>query len=56
MRKSIDNIDDAIVAMFAERIKDLALEYGLDSEFAHSYLRSMIDRVVERHTALTDQS
>lgn len=79
MRKSIDNIDNAIVAMFAERFKvtdrvgqykakhnlppkdearevvqhdrieQLAQQYGLEAEFAHSYLNSVIERVVERH-------
>ncbi len=79
MRKSIDNIDNAIVAMFAERFKvtsrvghykaenrmpakdpdreavqfkrmnDLALLYGLDPEFAQSYLSAVIDRVVKNH-------
>lgn len=85
MRKSIDNIDNAIVAMFAERFKvtdrvglykaenqlpakdetreavqhdriaELALQYGLEAEFAHSYLNSVIDRVVERHRAISDK-
>ena len=80
MRKSIDNIDNAIVAMFAERFKvtdrvghykannnlppkdeareavqfarmeKLAEQYGLELEFANSYLTSMIERVVKRHT------
>lgn len=79
MRKSIDNIDNAIVAMFAERFKvtdrvghykaekglpakdpqresiqferidQLANQYGLDPEFAASYLSSVIDRVVMNH-------
>jgi len=79
MRKSIDNIDNAIVAMFAERFKvtnkvgvfkaenqlaskdhereklqfermaALAEQYGLDPEFAQSYLEAVIDRVVKNH-------
>lgn len=79
MRKSIDNIDNAIVAMFAERFKvtdrvglykaqhqlppkdearetaqhdriaELAQQYGLEADFAHSYLNAVIERVVERH-------
>ena len=79
MRKSIDNIDNAIVVMFAERSKvtnrvghykakngllakdagreseqhikmnDLATQYGLDPEFAESYLRAVISRVVKNH-------
>ncbi len=82
LRKSIDNIDNAIVAMFAERFKvtdrvgqykasnglaardqareaaqfariaQLAHEYGLDQTFAQSYLKSMLERVVERHIAI----
>ena len=78
-RKSIDNIDNAIVAMFAERFKvtnrvgvykaknrlaskdpareseqyrrieDLAIQYGLDPEFAKSYLKAVISRVVANH-------
>ena len=82
MRKSIDNIDNAIVAMFAERFKvtdrvgyykathqlppkdpareavqydriiRLAETYGLEAEFAKSYLGSMIERVIERHEAI----
>lgn len=79
MRKSIDNIDNAIVAMFAERFKvtnrvgvykaekglppkdhareagqfqrieDLAGQYGLDPEFAKSYLQAVIKKVVSNH-------
>jgi len=79
MRKSIDNIDNAIVAMFAERFKVtnrvgcykaehklpskdpareavqyeritvLAQQYGLDPEFAKSYLAAVIERVVQHH-------
>ena len=79
MRKSIDNIDNAIVAMFSERFKvtnrvghykarnglpprdsdrearqferidELARQYGLDPEFAQSYLATMIARVVRNH-------
>ncbi|MBN4080515.1 chorismate mutase [Beggiatoa alba] len=79
MRKSIDNIDNAIVAMFAERFKvtnrvgyykaenklaskdpnreaiqyervsELAEQYGLDPEFAKSYLTAVIKRVVQNH-------
>jgi len=79
MRKSIDNIDNAIVAMFAERFKvtnrvgyykaenglkskdpkreseqyerihDLAEQYGLDPEFALSYLKAVIARGVKNH-------
>lgn len=79
MRKSIDNIDNAIIAMFAERfkvtdrvgqykathqlpakdpareaiqfdrIRELAQTYGLEAEFAQSYLGAMIERVVARH-------
>lgn len=78
-RKSIDNIDNAIVAMFAERFKittkvgyykaekglpakdpereaiqyrrmnELACQYGLDPEFAASYLSAVIERVVRSH-------
>lgn len=79
MRKSIDNIDNAIVAMFAERFKvtnrvghykaehqlpskdltreavqyervtELAHQYGLDPEFAKSYLTAVIECVVQKH-------
>ncbi len=79
MRLSIDNIDNAIVAMFAERfkitnrvgcykvahqlpLKDpdreaqqykriavLAEQYGLDPEFAKSYLKTVIELVVQNH-------
>lgn len=79
MRKSIDNIDNAIVAMFSERFKvtervghfkaqnglaakdssreqaqfqrieELASQYGLDPEFAKSYLSAVIKRVVKNH-------
>lgn len=78
-RKSIDNIDNAIVAMFAERFKvtnkvgvykaenqlpakdaareskqftrieELADSYGLDKEFAVSYLETVISKVVSNH-------
>lgn len=78
-RKSIDNIDNAIVAMFAERFKitdkvgvykaenklpaqdkareaaqferiaELATSYGLDAEFAKSYLATVVTKVVENH-------
>ena len=78
-RKSIDNIDNAIVAMFAERFKitdkvgvykaenklpakdidreskqfprieELADSYGLDKEFAISFLETVIDKVVANH-------
>jgi chorismate mutase len=84
MRKSIDNIDNAIVAMFAERFKvtdrvghfkaqhqlepkdtqreasqfnrivELADQYGLDPDFATSYLRAMIERVIERHKIIVN--
>jgi len=86
MRKSIDNIDNAIIVMLAERFKvtdrvgaykaenklppkdkareakqynrlnDLAIEYGLEPEFANSFLSLIIDCVIERHQALTDSS
>lgn len=86
MRKSIDNIDNAIVAMFAERFKvtdrvghykaknnlppkddareasqfarmsQLAELYGLENEFAHAYLDSMIERVIERHKVIAASS
>lgn len=79
MRKSIDNIDNAIVAMFSERFKvtervglykaknglaakdsnreseqfkrinELAIHYGLDPEFAESYLSAVIERVLRNH-------
>ncbi|MEM9227748.1 MAG: chorismate mutase [Verrucomicrobiota bacterium] len=79
MRKSIDNIDNAIVAMFAERFKvtdrvgqykaenglpakdltreasqyqrisELAEQYGLDPEFAISYLSAVIEKVIQNH-------
>lgn len=79
MRKSIDNIDNAIVAMLSERFKvtervghykaqnglpakdverestqftrmnKLAQHYGLDPEFAESYLVTVIERVVRNH-------
>lgn len=78
-RKSIDNIDNAIVAMFAERFKvtdkvgtlkatqglpaqdvhreqaqflrieELANAYGLDPEFAKSFLQTVISKVVANH-------
>jgi len=79
MRKSIDNIDNAIVAMLAERFKvtgrvglykaqnglnakdparesaqfarmsELAEQYGLDPDFAESYLTSVIKSVISNH-------
>lgn len=79
MRKSIDNIDNAIVAMFAERFKvtnrvghfkaekglppkdlsresnqykrvnELAIQYGLDPEFAEGYLSAVISKVIQSH-------
>ena len=79
MRKSIDNIDNAIVAMLAERFKTtdrvgyfkaqnglalkdlkreaeqyarisgLAQQYGLNPEFAQSYLSVVISKVIENH-------
>lgn len=79
LRKSIDNIDNAIVAMFAERFRvtdkvgrykadnklrakdvereavqyrrmnELAAQYGVDPEFAESYLSTVIARVVRKH-------
>lgn len=85
MRKSIDNIDNAIVAMFAERFKvtnrvgyfkaehglnskdpdresaqfsrmnDLAKQYGLDPEFAESYLKAVISRVVKNHEEIANK-
>ena len=86
MRKSIDNIDNAIVAMFAERFKitnrvgvykaehqlpakdpkreaaqydriiEIAQQYGLDPEFAKSYLSAVIERVVENHKKILAES
>ena len=86
MRKSIDNIDNAIVAMFAERfkitdrvghykavnqlppkdaereavqfsrIRELAETYGLEAEFAETYLAAMISRVIERHKGIAETS
>lgn len=86
LRKSIDNIDNAIVAMFAERFKvtnkvgyfkaenglpakdtdrealqyrrmdELARQYGLDPEFAESYLSAMIERVVRNHEKIADDT
>ena len=83
MRKSIDNIDNAIAAMFAERFKvtdrvgcykaehklpfkdpvreadqydriiALAQQYGLDPEFAKSYLTAVIERVVRNHEKIS---
>jgi len=57
MRKSIDNIDNAIVAMLSERFKvtervghyKAQKHYGLDPEFAESYLVTVIERVVRNH-------
>ncbi len=86
MRKSIDNIDNAIVAMFSERFKvtnrvgyhkarkglpskdpvreaeqynrieALAKQYGLDPEFAKSYLAAVIGRVVQNHEKISAES
>ena len=86
LRKSIDNIDNAIVAMFAERFKvtnkvghlkaahqlpakdpvreasqykrvhELALQYGLDPEFAESYLSAVIARVVRNHEQISSNT
>jgi len=86
MRKSIDNIDNAIVAMFSERFKvtdrvghykarsglaaqdpereslqfkrvnELARQYGLDPEFAESYLSAVISRVVRNHEEIAQNS
>lgn len=86
LRKSIDNIDNAIVAMFAERFKvtnkvghykaakglpakdtdreaiqyrrinELASHYGLDPEFAESYLSSVIARVVRNHEEIAKRT
>ena len=83
LRKSIDNIDNAIVALFAERfkvtnrvgyykakkglpakdfnreaiqyqrMKELANQYGLDPEFAESYLSAVIERVVRNHQQIS---
>ncbi|NOR70559.1 MAG: chorismate mutase [Methylomarinum sp.] len=83
MRKSIDNIDNAIIAMFAERFKvtdrvgyykaehqlpskdltreaeqyirivEIAQQYGLDPEFAKSYLAAVIERVVFNHEKIS---
>jgi len=85
MRKSIDNIDNAIVAMFAERFKvtdrvgyykaklslpskdparetqqyeriiEIAQQYGLDPEFAKSYLEAVIERVINNHEKISVQ-
>ena len=86
MRKSIDNIDNAIVAMFAERFKvtnrvgyykaerqlpskdpereakqydriiEIAEQYGLDPEFAKSYLEAVIERVINNHEKISTQA
>jgi chorismate mutase len=86
MRKSIDNIDNAIVAMFSERFKvtdrvgyykarhslpakdadrelsqykrinALAKQYGLDPEFAESYLSAVIERVIAKHEKITSST
>lgn len=86
MRKSIDNIDNAIVAMFSERFKvtdrvghykannglpakdtdreslqfkrvnELAMQYGLDPEFAESYLSAVIIRVVRNHEEIAQNT
>ncbi len=86
MRKSIDNIDNAIVAMFSERFKvtnrvgqykaknglpakdgdresiqfkrvnELALQYGLDPEFAESYLEKIIASVVRNHEGIAKRT
>lgn len=86
MRKSIDNIDNAIVAMFSERFKvtnrvglykaenglaakdssreaeqyqrieALATQYGLDPEFAKSYLKAVITRVVANHEEIAERN
>ena len=86
LRKSIDNIDNAIVAMFAERFKvtdkvgnykaanglpakdsdreavqyqrmnELACQYGLDPEFAESYLSAVIERVVRNHEKIASKA
>ena len=86
MRKSIDNIDNAIVAMFAERFKvtnrvgyykaerqlpskdpereakqyerivEIAEQYGLDPEFAKSYLEAVIERVINNHENILTQA
>jgi len=55
-KKGLPAKDEAREFIQLDRIKNLALEYGLESEFAHSYLSLMIDRVVERHRALADQN
>ena len=85
MRKSIDNIDNAIIAMFAERFKvtnkvgyykaerqlpskdhereakqhdriiEIAEQYGLDPEFAKSYLEAVIERVINNHEKISAQ-
>jgi len=85
MRKSIDNIDNAIIAMFAERFKvtnrvgyykaerqlpskdaereamqynriiEIAEHYGLDPEFAESYLGAVIKRVINNHEKISIQ-
>jgi len=85
MRKSIDNIDNAIVAMLAERFKmtnrvgyykaecklpskdlereaeqqeriiEIAEQYGLDPEFAKSYLEAVIERVINNHEKIATQ-
>jgi len=85
MRKSIDNIDNAIIAMFAERFKvtnrvgyykaehqlpskdaereamqynriiEIAEQYGLNPEFAKSYLDAVIKRVINNHEKISAQ-
>jgi len=82
MRATIDNIDDAIIAMISERFKvtervghykaqnglsakdpereaeqlqrvrGLAIHYGLEPEIAEYYLTAVITRVVEKHKGI----
>lgn len=49
---SLTPIDPVREALQFERIEKLALEAGLDPEFAKKFLRLIIDEVVKNHKAL----
>ncbi len=50
-RKSIDNIDAALIHILAERfrITKLSEDADLDPEFSEKFLRFIIDEVIRHH-------
>ena len=47
--KGLPAKDPARESVQFERVRELALQYGLDPEFAESYLTAVIARVVKNH-------